>query len=112
MGAQRRKTDRQWPRDILAWLVTFVVLAYRYTLAYFIGGRCRHVPTCSEYGLEALARHGGWYGTWLLLARIARCRPGGTHGYDPVPEQLVPAPFWAPWRAAGRAGRKDQRADV
>lgn len=104
------KTDRKWPRDVLGWLVALGVLTYRYTLAYFIGGRCRHEPTCSAYGLEALARHGGWYGTWLLLARIARCRPGGTRGYDPVPEQLVPAPFWAPWRAGRSGGSRNDKS--
>ena len=97
------KTDRKWPRDVLGWLVALGVVVYRYTLAYFIGGRCRYVPTCSEYALEAVARHGGWYGLWLALARVARCRPGGAHGYDPVPEQLGPAPIWAPWRV-GRTG--------
>jgi uncharacterized protein len=48
-------------------------------------GACRHHPTCSEYAREAIARHGVWRGGWLALARLGRCHPLGTAGYDPVP---------------------------
>ena len=47
---------------------------------------CRFTPTCSQYALEAFARHGFWRGGWLTLARLLRCRPGCRHGYDPVPD--------------------------
>jgi putative membrane protein insertion efficiency factor len=46
---------------------------------------CRHVPTCSQYAIEALRRHGIIKGTWLAAGRILRCHPWGTHGFDPVP---------------------------
>ena len=62
------------------------------------GVRCRHSPTCSEYAAGAVARHGVWPGAWMGLARLSRCRPGGSSGYDPVPENYVSAPIWAPWR--------------
>ena len=48
-------------------------------------GRCRFTPTCSEYALGALRRHGALAGSWLALKRIARCHPWGGCGYDPVP---------------------------
>jgi hypothetical protein len=48
-------------------------------------GACRHLPTCSEYAREAIARHGVWRGCRLALARVGRCHPLGTAGYDPVP---------------------------
>lgn len=72
---------------------------YQLTLSGFIGNSCRHIPTCSEYGYEAIARHGFWPGGWIVLFRFMRCGPGGTSGFDPVPETLDPAKhWWTPWR--------------
>ncbi len=62
-----------------------VILIYRYTLSPFIGRHCRFLPTCSEYALEALDRHGAGRGSWLTLRRLARCHPLGGSGFDPVP---------------------------
>ncbi|HKA83256.1 MAG TPA: membrane protein insertion efficiency factor YidD [Acidimicrobiales bacterium] len=47
---------------------------------------CRFVPTCSNYALDALERHGAIRGSALTLRRLARCHPWGGHGWDPVPE--------------------------
>jgi putative membrane protein insertion efficiency factor len=47
---------------------------------------CRFVPTCSQYAVEAVERHGLRAGLRLAVARLARCRPGGPFGSDPVPE--------------------------
>lgn len=78
--------------------VAFVRL-YQLTLSGFVGNSCRHLPTCSEYAYEAIARHGLWSGGWLGLFRVMRCGPGGTHGLDPVPERLSPRQRWfMPWR--------------
>jgi putative membrane protein insertion efficiency factor len=71
---------------------------YRATLRPWIGMECRHAPSCSEYALEAIDKNGAWKGFWLMVSRIARCHPWGTHGYDPVPDvNHVRHPF-APWR--------------
>ncbi|MEM9733790.1 MAG: membrane protein insertion efficiency factor YidD [Pseudomonadota bacterium] len=63
---------------------------YQLTLSGFIGNSCRYVPTCSEYGYEAIARHGLLRGGWLTVKRVARCNPwkslAGGHGHDPVPD--------------------------
>jgi uncharacterized protein len=48
---------------------------------------CRYVPTCSNYALDALERHGAAKGLWLTARRIARCNPWGATGWDPVPER-------------------------
>jgi hypothetical protein len=65
-----------------------LILLYRYSLASLLGQRCRYFPSCSEYGLEALRRHGALTGSWLTIKRIARCHPWGGWGHDPVPETL------------------------
>lgn len=52
---------------------------------YIAAGSCRHEPTCSRYTQQAIIRHGVLKGTWMGAKRIIRCRPGGTHGFDPVP---------------------------
>ena len=61
------------------------VRLYQLVLSPVMPPRCRHLPTCSEYAVEALREHGVLRGGWLALARIARCHPFGTSGYDPVP---------------------------
>lgn len=76
-----------------------LIRLYQLTLSSFIGNGCRHIPTCSEYGYEAIARHGLWPGSWMTLYRIARCGPGGKGGLDPVPSQLAGGLRWlATWR--------------
>jgi len=45
---------------------------------------CRHIPTCSNYGIEAINEYGAFKGCLLTIKRILRCNPWGTYGYDPV----------------------------
>ena len=71
----------------LAHVVALPVRAYRLLLSPWVGRNCRFMPTCSEYALDALEKHGAWRGSWLTLRRLSRCRPGGGDGYDPVPER-------------------------
>jgi putative membrane protein insertion efficiency factor len=71
---------------------------YRWTLKPLIGWECRHLPTCSEYALEAIDLNGAWRGSWLALARICRCHPWGTHGFDPVPDIASVRHPLTPWR--------------
>lgn len=71
---------------------------YRWTLKAFFGWRCRHVPSCSEYALEAIDKNGPWRGFWLTVSRLSRCHPLGSHGYDPVPDIRAERHLFAPWR--------------
>ncbi|MDM9630961.1 membrane protein insertion efficiency factor YidD [Robiginitalea aurantiaca] len=48
---------------------------------------CRYLPTCSQYSIEALQKHGLRKGGWLAIKRIGSCHPWGGSGYDPVPEK-------------------------
>jgi uncharacterized protein len=47
---------------------------------------CRYVPSCSQYALESLDRHGFGRGGWLAVRRLCRCHPFGGYGADPVPD--------------------------
>lgn len=76
-----------------------LIKVYRLVLSPLVGFDCRHLPTCSEYGDEALARFGLWAGGWMTLARLCRCHPWGTSGLDVVPEALPRQSHWyMPWR--------------
>jgi uncharacterized protein len=75
------------------------IRAYQLTLSALFGRHCRHLPTCSCYMDEAIQRHGVWAGGWIGAARLWRCRPFGTSGYDPVPDQAPEgASVLKPWR--------------
>lgn len=47
--------------------------------------QCRHIPTCSNYAIEAIEKHGSIYGSYLAIKRIIRCNPFTKPGFDPVP---------------------------
>ena len=59
---------------------------YQWTISPILGPSCRYLPTCSEYALEAVERHGALAGLWLALRRLLRCHPWAAGGYDPVPD--------------------------
>ena len=64
---------------------TFIIKGYKNIISPWLMSACRYTPTCSEYGLSALKKHGATKGSWLTLKRICSCHPWGGHGYDPVP---------------------------
>ncbi|MSQ09383.1 MAG: membrane protein insertion efficiency factor YidD [Dehalococcoidia bacterium] len=66
-------------------LVLGAIRLYQRTLSRLGPPTCRYVPTCSEYGYEAVSKHGAARGIWLTLKRIGRCHPFHVGGYDPVP---------------------------
>jgi len=76
-----------------------LIWIYRHTLSPLVGYNCRHLPTCSVYGDEAIERFGLWAGGWMTLARLLRCHPFGTSGIDNVPLTAPPGARWyLPWR--------------
>lgn len=64
--------------------VRAVIRLYQWGVSPWLGVRCRFVPSCSHYALEAVERHGA-KGLWLAAKRVARCHPWGGQGHDPVP---------------------------
>jgi uncharacterized protein len=66
-------------------LIVALIQAYRYALSPLLGPSCRFHPSCSQYALEAVVRHGSLRGVWLALKRVLRCNPWHCGGHDPVP---------------------------
>lgn len=71
--------------NIPARLMLLMIRFYQYAISPMLPPRCRYTPTCSQYAVEAVSKHGAFKGGWLALKRIARCHPFGGSGHDPVP---------------------------
>ena len=85
-----KSTDGGWfvaggnaMKRALLWLIRF----YRSAISPRKPAMCKYIPTCSQYGLEAIERFGAFKGGLLTLWRILRCNPWSRGGYDPVPEK-------------------------
>jgi len=66
-------------------LLLILIKFYQYFISPLIGQNCRYYPTCSEYAVKALEKHGSFKGTILAVKRILRCHPFHAGGFDPVP---------------------------
>ena len=66
-------------------LLIGLLKAYRLAISPLLGRNCRYHPSCSEYAIEAVQRHGVLRGSWLAIKRVGRCHPFSRGGYDPVP---------------------------
>ena len=63
------------------------IKGYQYLISPFIPPRCRFLPTCSNYALEAMEEHGFLKGSYLGIRRVLRCHPFHEGGFDPVPQK-------------------------
>lgn len=61
------------------------IRGYQRLISPLLPPRCRFLPSCSNYAIEAIERHGALQGGWLATKRICRCHPLNPGGYDPVP---------------------------
>lgn len=68
-------------------LLKSLIYIYRFFISPLLPPRCRFLPTCSVYALDALTRYGPYRGSILALKRLCRCHPWGGHGFDPVKEE-------------------------
>jgi len=62
-----------------------IIKLYQFTFARWLGGHCRFYPSCSDYAIESLRRHGAAKGLFLTICRLGKCHPFHTGGVDPVP---------------------------
>lgn len=70
---------------MLARLIVLMIRGYQAAIRPMLPAACRFTPTCSEYALEAVRRHGAVRGGRLAARRLLRCHPWGGTGHDPVP---------------------------
>ena len=66
-------------------LVILPVRLYQFLIAPILPPACRYFPSCSNYMIQAVQKHGAFKGVVLGVKRLLRCAPWGGHGYDPVP---------------------------
>jgi putative membrane protein insertion efficiency factor len=76
-------------KKIVGYILLIPIYFYRWGISPYKPASCRHIPTCSQYAVDAIKMHGPFTGSLLTINRISRCHPWGTHGYDPVPKILV-----------------------
>lgn len=70
-------------QSLPGWLLVQMVYGYQLFLSPLFGGHCRFYPSCSNYFIQAVHKHGAMRGTLKGLARICRCHPFHPGGYDP-----------------------------
>ena len=69
----------------ISWIFIGFIRFYQYCISPLLLPSCRYTPSCSQYGVEAIKKHGPFKGGYLAIKRIFRCNPWGGHGHDPVP---------------------------
>jgi uncharacterized protein len=67
------------------YILIFLIRLYRIFISPILPPSCRHYPTCSQYAMEAIEKHGIFKGTYLASVRILKCNPLFKGGFDPVP---------------------------
>lgn len=70
---------------MMARLLIWIVKAYQLVLSPFFGQQCRFYPTCSQYAVDALHKHGAITGSYYTVRRLLRCHPWCDGGHDPIP---------------------------
>ncbi len=70
---------------MMARLLIWIVKVYQLVLSPFLGQQCRFYPTCSQYAIEAIQKHGAMRGAYYMVRRLVRCHPWCAGGHDPIP---------------------------
>lgn len=89
---EKTHTSVRWLKRLSHWfnfsisqLLIAPIRFYQRVISPMTPPSCRFTPTCSQYALEAIQKHGPIRGLYLAVRRILRCHPWGGSGYDPVP---------------------------
>ena len=69
---------------MIRYLFIFPIKIYQVCISPLFGASCRFEPTCSNYAIQSIDKHGIFKGLTLTVKRISRCHPWGNSGYDPV----------------------------
>jgi putative membrane protein insertion efficiency factor len=72
-------------KKILNSFFILLIRIYQGVISPYLSPSCRYTPSCSEYGIQALKKHGPFRGGWLTLKRFLSCNPWGGSGHDPIP---------------------------
>ena len=72
-------------KRIVIYPFIIVIKLYQFFISPFLGLNCRFNPTCSNYAINALKKHGLIIGLYYSILRISKCHPWGDSGHDPVP---------------------------
>lgn len=72
-------------KSLIRRAICLPIYFYKGCVSPMLPPSCRYTPTCSQYAIEAIMKHGPVRGSWLAAKRILRCHPWGGSGYDPVP---------------------------
>lgn len=72
-------------KRVLSKMMVMLIKFYQGAISPYLMPSCRYTPTCSEYGIQAIKKHGPFRGGWLTLKRFLSCGPWGGSGHDPVP---------------------------
>ncbi len=68
----------------LKFVIKLPIYIYRYAISPLLGPKCRFLPTCSEYAIDSIEKHGVFYGVFLAIKRILKCHPWNNGGIDEV----------------------------
>ena len=69
----------------ISFILCAMIILYQKAISPLLQPSCRYSPSCSQYALEAIKKHGYWKGGRLTIKRLFSCHPFGDHGHDPVP---------------------------
>ncbi len=72
-------------KKVFSFIFLALIRFYQVAISPLKPPSCRFTPTCSQYAIEAIKKHGPFKGLYLAIRRILRCHPWGGSGYDPVP---------------------------